>query len=61
MQRDRTGVGEGAKIRRGKSRFLVRRQGFIKKIPLWNEWLGIHIYLSFLILSINPSQLDPNS
>ena len=59
MQREEgTGVGEGAKIRRGKSRFLVRRQGFIKKIPVWSGWVS-----TFIIPDpINkPSQLDPNS
>lgn len=49
-------MGEGAKIRRGKS----RRQGFIKKIPVWNEcgWVS-----TFIIPDpINkPSQLNPNS
>lgn len=34
-------------------RFLVKRQSLIKKIPIRNEWLGIHV-LSFLILTTNP-------
>lgn len=34
------------RLERGIIRFLVMRQGFIKKIPVWNEWLGIHIYHS---------------
>ena len=30
----------------GVFRFLVKRQSLIKKIPIWNQWLGIHVYYS---------------
>lgn len=30
----------------GVFRFLVKRQSLIKKIPIWNEWIGIHVCYS---------------
>lgn len=41
------GSGERNKdYKEGVFRFMVKRQSLIKKIPIWNKWLGIHSYHS---------------
>lgn len=58
----RAGCGRGSKDwKEGIFRFLVMRQSFIKKTPVWNEWVAGRAHPPLLTLTTNPSQLEPNS